>query len=290
MSQSDLFTSAHPRLAENVTAGPEDLRSYDWIVCSTSAGKDSQVTLDITCQLAKKAGVLDRVVAVHCDLGRVEWPGTRELAKLHAKAYGPVRFEVYTRKQGDLLTQIEHVGSWPRADMRYCTSDHKRAQVYRSFTQFAGETREALVGTREHGRQVRILNVMGFRAEESPARAKRRPFTFDPGASNGRRHVDVWLPIHEWKATAVWSHIRASGVPYHHAYDLGMPRLSCAFCIFAPKAALVVAGRANPELLDTYVKLEERIGQNFRKGFSLKVVQAEVNAGEPCAPVDDWKM
>jgi len=43
--------------------------------------------------LAKEAGVMDRLVAVHCDLGRVEWQGTRELAEAQTKHRG-IRFEV----------------------------------------------------------------------------------------------------------------------------------------------------------------------------------------------------
>ena len=39
--------------------------------------------------------------------------------------------------------------------------------------------------------------------------------------------------------------IRRSGVPYHYAYDFGMPRLSCMFCFYAPKSALRLAGSHN---------------------------------------------
>jgi hypothetical protein len=48
------------------------------------------------------------------------------------------------------------------------------------------------------GRLVRALNVFGFRAEESPERRHRLSFHHDKRASNGRRHVDVWHPIHRW--------------------------------------------------------------------------------------------
>ena len=59
------------------------------------------------------------------------------------------------------------------------------------------------------------------------------------------------------------------GVEYHKAYDLGMPRLSCIFCVFAPKAALKIAAKHNPELYNEYCRVEEKIGHTFRKGFSL---------------------
>src|SRR5207253_10631088 len=124
---------------------------------------------------------------------------------------------------GDLLQHVEQRGKWPSPKQRYCTSDHKRDQIKKIMTKLATEA----------GRHVRMLNCMGLRAEESPARSKKKPFAFDANSSNGRRHVDLWLPIHDWTTAQVWARIKASGVPYHYAYGLGMPRLSCCFCIFA---------------------------------------------------------
>ena len=72
-----------------------DLGSYDVILVNSSAGKDSQAMLDYIVELAG-AALRDRIVVVHCDLGRVEWQGTRELAEAQARYYG-VRFEVVKR-------------------------------------------------------------------------------------------------------------------------------------------------------------------------------------------------
>ena len=139
-------------------------------------------------------------------------------------------------------------------------------------------------------RPARILSCMGLRAEESPARAKRPPFDRDPRSSNGRRIVDVWLPIHGWSVQQVWERIRASGVRHHPAYDLGMPRLSCCFCIFSPRAALLLAGKHNPELLAEYVAVERQIGHTFRQELPLASVQEALAAGEEPGPVQDWTM
>ncbi|MEG8184198.1 hypothetical protein GZH49_37670 [Nocardia terpenica] len=57
-----------------------DLAVYDHIVVNLSGGKDSQAALDVTVAAARVAGVVHRVTAVHADLGRLEWPGTAELA------------------------------------------------------------------------------------------------------------------------------------------------------------------------------------------------------------------
>jgi 3'-phosphoadenosine 5'-phosphosulfate sulfotransferase (PAPS reductase)/FAD synthetase len=240
--------------------------------------------LDVVVEKADRAQVpRERLVVVHADLGRVEWPGTRELAEEQARHYG-LAFHVVHRRQGDLLDHIAQRGKFPSPTVRFCTSDHKRSPVDTLFTRLTAEAARNGCGP------VRILNCLGFRAEESPARAQRPPFAPDLRASNGRRFVDVWLPLHGWRVGQVWERIRQSGVRHHPAYDLGMPRLSCCFCIFSPRAALVLAGKHNPELLAEYVAVEKRIGHTFRQDLSLAEVQQAVAAGEKPGRVPDWTM
>lgn len=264
-----------------------DLNSYDVILLNSSAGKDSQAMLDRVFWDCVNGGVdLAKVVVVHSDLGRAEWKGTKELAERQAAAYS-LRFLVttYTGKYGDLLGYIKARGKFPDSKNRYCTSDLKRGPVRKVITQLADEVRE-----RTGQKHVRVLNCLGLRADESPARAKKVAFERDEAASNGRRTVDTWLPIHHWNVAKVWETINNSGVPYHHAYDLGMPRLSCCFCVFAPKDALVIAGRANPELLQEYVDTEAAIGHTFRHKFSIKEVQDAITAGYQPSAVQSWNM
>lgn len=122
------------------------------------------------------------------------------------------------------------------------------------------------------------------------ARARRTPFQRDLRSSNGKRLVDLWLPIHSWTTAQVWQRIQASGVRYHPAYDLGMPRLSCCFCIFSPRSALLLAGQHNPDLLKEYVAVEQRIGHRFRKELPLTEVQAALQRGERSGPIANWVM
>ena len=251
---------------------PINLRDYDIIMINTSAGKDSQAMLDYIVQQAKEAGVKDRLVAVHADLGRVEWQGTRELAEAQAKHYG-IRFEVVKKNGGDLLEHIERRGMWPSSKARYCTSDYKRGPVRTLMTRLVEES-----GWKPGDPKIRILNCMGLRAEESPARSKREAFSHDGGASNKtKRDVDEWLPIHNWSEREVWKRIYESGVPHHPAYDLGMKRLSCVFCVFSPRKALLLAGEHNPELLADYVAAEQRMGHTFRVDQSLVEIQNTLN-------------
>jgi len=269
-----------------------DLTEYDVIAVSSSGGKDSQAMLDYVHGLASDAGIADRVVVIHADLGKVEWEGTGELAEEQAKAYGcpfivtsriggicKVNGKTYSKGEtyGDILDYAERRGAWPSSAARWCTSEFKRGPILKVFTQLAREWRK-VNPEKADCRPCRILDCMGLRAEESPARAKKTQF--ENRKSNSNQHVDSWLPIQHWLEHEVWATIRASGVPHHPAYDLGMPRLSCAFCIFAPKEALVLAGKHNRELLEEYVAVEDRIDHTFRQNLSLAEVLEAVKADE----------
>src|SRR5262245_20719070 len=137
-----------------------DVTSYDWIVINSSAGKDSQAMLDFVVVQADHSGVpRSRLVVAHADSGRLEWPGTRQLAEEQARHYG-LAFHAVRRPQGDLLEHIGRRGMFPSPAARYCTSDHKRAQVHKLFTRLAAEA------LRAGRRPSRILNCLGLRAEE----------------------------------------------------------------------------------------------------------------------------
>ena len=256
-----------------------DLTSYDLILVNSSAGKDSQAMLDVVVEQAKKAGVLERVHVVHADLGRCEWEGTKELAEEHARHYG-LPFHVVKRPQGDLLDQVNDRGMWPSSTARYCTSDHKRGQVEKLIVALGNQI----------GKGARVLNCLGFRSDESPARAKRQPFCRDERSSNSKRTVDVWLPIFDWSEEQVWWRIMQAGTRHAKAYDLGMPRLSCCFCIFAPKGALMIAAKHNPELFQEYLATEKRIGHRFRQDLGLIDIDLALKAGDMAKVEGAWVM
>lgn len=259
-----------------------DLSSYDIIVLNSSAGKDSQAMIDHVYKLAESAGVTDRLVVVHADLGRAEWSGTKELAKTQADAYC-LRFIAckYSGAKGDLLDYVRERGKWPDSQTRFCTSEYKRGPVLKVITQLVNELGKP---------HARVLNCMGLRAEESPARAKKEPFSTYARATNGKRHVDEWLPILDWSVGQVWDTINNSGVPYHDAYRYGMPRLSCVFCVFAPKDALVLAGQHNPALLEEYIAVEQEIGHTFKKNLPIAEIKTLIEAGYQPKELQSWTM
>lgn len=291
-----------------------NIRAYDWILINSSGGKDSQAQLTYLVELADKAGIprniphtrgdVPRLIVVHADLGIAEWEGTRELAERQAMHYG-LRFVVVKNEtKGTLLDYIRDRGKFPDAARRFCTSDLKRAPIQRVMTMLAKESRAAGA---QHS--IKILNCMGIRAAESRSRAKQEPLVvcsnfikakkrkdgtwlnsgyydlktgslMTPTGRYAAKTVDRWYPIFDWSEEDVWRTIKLSGVEHHKAYDLGMPRLSCCFCVFAPKQALMIAGKHNPELLKQYVDLEEEIGHSFRHKFKIKEIQDALAEGK----------
>jgi 3'-phosphoadenosine 5'-phosphosulfate sulfotransferase (PAPS reductase)/FAD synthetase len=289
-----------------------NLTDYDIILIASSAGKDSQAMLDYVAELATQAGVSDRVTVLHNDLGEVEWPDTAELAQEQAEHYG-FRFEMRHREQGLLLDQIRarkaslleraekaeqeaeqesdpekaetlrkkaeklrNTPAWPSSAARYCTSDQKRAPGRRLITELVAELDIEWRGRPARPvRQAKVLYVLGIRAQESSGRAKKSAIEVDKAATTGVREVTTWHPILDWTEDQVWDRIHASGVRYHWAYDKGMERLSCSFCVLATREDLTCAARLRPDLAHKYLELEREIGHTFKADLSMADIVAE---------------
>ena len=80
----------------------------------------------------------------------------------------------------------------------------------------------------------------------------------------------------------------ASGVPHHPAYDAGMPRLSCCFCVLGSRSALIRAAQLRPDLAARYVAVEVRARSRFRQDLSMTEIVEAAGQTEPIAAVDDW--
>lgn len=268
-----------------VTTDPVDLRSYDLILVNSSGGKDSALTAWFMRELAETGEVLDRVVVVHATFPE-EWPGTVDLVQRQCSALG-LPLEIVSRGEG-LLDYVRRRRKWPgmTRQSRYCTSDFKRAPVDRIITRRTPQRRTRLS-------RWRVLSVLGIRADESRERANRSAFTAGirpKSITNGVRQVDEWYPLFRLRTAEVWSLIRQLGLEMHPAYAAGMPRLSCRFCIFAPRPALIRAGHMNRALLEEYAAVEREIGHSFRADLKIGDILDAVDAGEQPAAVPSWEM
>ena len=83
---------------------------------------------------------------------------------------------------------------------------------------------------------------------------------------------------------------RKSTTSHCSGAKMSMPRLSCCFCIFSPRSALLLAGKHNPELLDRYCEVEEKTGFSFRKELPLTEVRDALRRGEEPGEIRSWEM
>lgn len=311
---------------QEIRVAEVDLRNYDVIAVSTSGGKDSQAMLDYLVELADAQGVRDRMVAIHADLGRVEWEDAREVAASQVAHYG-IPFIVVSRQgtiskgqmkwernprsggaschgmplyedgevRGDLLDQVKHRAAQLRSQGKAPIAWYSSASRYCTADHKRGPigtvfTKLAKDWQAEHGseRPCRILDCQGLRAEEGVNRAKKE--NFKVRTSTKAQHIETWLPIQAWSTADVWARIKQAGTPHHWAYDVGMPRLSCCFCCYATSEGLLLAGKYNRELLREYVAVERDTGFQFKPDVSLASIEARLEAGEEPNPLEmeDW--
>ncbi len=259
--------------------GKVDLHNYDLVIINSSGGKDSLASIYEIDRLAKlQVYPKSKIVVSHQDLGEAEWNGTTELARKQAEMFG---YPFYVSKQRNMYgeelsirtyAERKKKPAWPDSKNRWCTSDFKRgpgARIVTAITKDLGNKNEP----------ANVLYVFGFRAQESASRRNKEVLSVNKKLTTQSRKVFDFLPIHDWTEQQVWDTIKGNGLPYHPAYDLGMPRLSCCFCIYANKDALVLAGKHNRELLDKYVATEEKIGHKFKSDLSLKEVRELIDQG-----------
>ncbi len=222
---------------------------------SHSGGKDSQA---MTIRLA---GIVppEQLLVVHAPLGEVEWPGTVEHIRATIPAHTPlVLARIASGKT--LLERIEERGRFPGPSQRWCTSDFKRGPIDRELRRWL-KTHPHFGG--------RVISCMGMRSDESPARARLRPWVRSTRNSRAGRDWYEWLPIHHLTAAEVFETIRAAGQKPHWAYAAGMTRLSCSFCIMGSRKDLETAARLRPGLYRRYVELEQRLGHTLSPSLRL---------------------
>ena len=225
------------------------IRGGALVAISHSGGKDSQAMTILVSRLVPPGQLL----VVHAPLGDIEWPGTME----HIEATIPPGVPLILAPVASgktLLEAIEERGRFPDAARRYCTSSTKRGPIERELRRYL-KARPRFGG--------RIVNAMGMRADESPARAKRASWRRNDRNSRAGREWFDWLPIHDLSTADVFRVIGEAGQSPHWAYAAGMSRLSCSFCILASRSDLRRAAELRPSLYRKYAHLEQRIGHTL---------------------------
>jgi hypothetical protein len=263
-----------------------ELKKGAVVAISISGGKDSQALLKAVTQAIRRLGYGNRILAIHADLGRVEWRQTHDFC--HKICHDlDVPLFVVRRQKGDLLArwqermaQLEGTGKpfWSSAKARYCTSDMKIQPINKFLRQFD-----------------RVISVEGIRAEESKSRAS-KPCTMVRKAITTRtRNATTWNAIHDWTIEDVYGsygntlmdlkfardYFNYTGLihpdwQFHPAYAMGNERLSCALCVLGSVNDIKNGIRHNPELADTLIDMEIQSGFTFKQGKSLQQYRDEL--------------
>ena len=240
--QLDLFPTPGPPIETLVERGA-------LFVANHSGGKDSQIMMWRLAERIPRAQLL----VVHAPLEQVEWPDAVE----HIEATIPAGVPLVLARIASgktLLERVEERRKFPGPGRRWCTSDFKRGPIER-------EIRRHLKAHPEFGGLV--VNCMGMRAQESASRARQATWEYDARNSRAGREWYNWLPVHGLREEEVFAGIRAAGQEPHRAYDAGMSRFSCIFCLYGSDNDLTVGGRLHPALYQTYAALERRIGHTL---------------------------
>ncbi len=238
-------------------------------VVNHSGGKDSQAMYHYIMERVPAA----QVIVAHADLPEVDWAGTLEHVE-ETIGDTPLLISLSVKTFFDM---VEHRGMFPSPSNRQCTSDLKRGPIERDIRRY--------LKSHPHFNGL-VVSCMGMRAEESAARTKLPTFGYDKRNSKAGREWYSWLPIHAWTETQVFARIAQVGQKPHWAYEAGMTRLSCCFCIMASAADLTTAARLNPALYARYVETEKRLGHTLLmpakgKARGLEVVTGVAATGIP---------
>lgn len=246
--QHDMFSPGFADLAidDNVRAA---IATGAPVAYSLSGGKDSVSIAHATDRMLDRLGhPRDRRIAIHADLGRIEWQSTPATVEAAAAAIG-VPLVVVRRKAGDLISRWERrfelgcaryadlltyhlTGPWSSATNRFCTAELKTQVILPELLrQWRGTT---------------IVSVVGIRREES-LRRRFAPVSKREGKAWTRvdgGNVLTWHPGVAVREPEVFAYIQAEGLPLAEAYPLGSSRFGCSFCVLASANDIEVAARA----------------------------------------------
>ena len=247
-------------------------------VVNHSGGKDSQA------MAIKLKEILppEQVLAVHAILPEVDWEGIPE----HIEGTLPDGWElIYCQAGKTFFEMVErryekdnNRPCFPSPAIRQCTSDLKRGPIDKA-------VRHWLKAHPEHNK--RVVHCVGIRAEESSARAKAPVWKRIDRESKAGREVFHWHPIAEMLIDEVFETIKNANEKPHWAYEAGMSRLSCAFCIMGSKADLATAARLKPDLYQRYVDLEKKTGFTMMMSKLTLEEVTGIPAGRKIIPIKE---
>ena len=278
--------------------GTIDLHSYDHYIVAISGGKDS-----VACvlHLLEQGVPRSKIELMHHRVDgapgepRVwDWPVTEAYLEAFAKAFGMQIY--YSWKEqgitGEMMRQNELTKptSFEVPGGKVVTVGGKRGQLAtrRMFPAISNDLQKRFcsgyvkvdVSAKAITGQTRFCNkrtvvITGERAEESSNRSKY--LRFEPHRTDRRegklaRHVDAWRPVLDWSEEDVWQCLKRWGVQPHPAYQLGLGRCSCAYCIFGSANQFATLRQIDPYGFNQMAAIEDDLQFTMKDGQSLHQV------------------
>ncbi len=258
----------HP--TANSTPEIDAMLARDCVVAvSISGGRDSTGCLLAVHEHLKAVGHSGPRIAIHSDLGRVEWkqslPKCQEVADYLGwellvvnRAAGDmmdrwlVRWENNVRRYANLET-VKLILPWSTPSMRFCTSELKTSIINSALKKrFPG---------------LDVVNVTGIRRQESNNRAKMPVVKENPNCVKQGGYGVTWNAIIDWDITEVADIIARHGLTQHEGYvKYKMERISCVACIMASEHDLYAATTC-PDNVPIYIEMVEL---EARSSFSFQ--------------------
>lgn len=266
----------------------EQIKKGAVVVISISGGKDSQALLRAVVAYMRSNGYTNRLIAIHADLGRVEWENSMSFCESLCNDLA-IEFVVVRREKGDLLQRWQdrmhtlkgqNKPHWSSAASRYCTSDMKVQPIDKFLRQFDN-----------------VISVQGIRAQESAARAQKPCVCERTAITTRTRTATTWNAIIDWSIEDVWatygntvedlmfaqSYFRYTGKihpcwQFHPAYAMGNERLSCMMCVLGSKNDIKNGIKNNWHLAQELIDMERESGFAFKQNQSIEQLRNEVIA------------
>lgn len=215
--------------------------SIEMFIASFSAGKDSQVLLDLVSRVIPS----NEYSVIYSDTG-YEIPSSLDLwettKKFYQSKYPDLKFFLSKNHQ-DVMYYWDKMGP-PSNIHRWCCSVMKTAPLYRFLKNINGT-----------GRQPNILTFDGVRAEESLRRANYNRV----GKNVKHNNVINTSPILNWNLAEIYLYIFSHNLPLNIAYRKGLTRVGCITCPFSSDWNDRMCNKLYPEKLKPFINKIEGV-------------------------------
>lgn len=209
-------------------------QKIDRFIASFSAGKDSQVLLDL-CTRAMPPTAFE---VIYSDTG-YELPTSLELyqqtQEYYLAKYPKLKFST-AKNHNSVLSYWDSLGT-PSDKQRWCCSVMKTAPLYRMLK---------IEGT---NKQAKVLAFEGVRAEES---FKRSGYNRIGNAVKHNTSINA-RPIINWNTAEVFLYLFKYNLPINPAYKQGKARVGCLICPYSSQWDDMLARKYYNEELSPFV-------------------------------------